>query len=500
MSYANLPLSEHCLGPNLLVDDAPTWVLELDNPYLHGVYAPTVHTNARADDMQVIGEIPKDLNGAYYRNGPNPEFKPKNRYHPFDGDGMVHGVFIKDGKASYKSNMIQTACLSEEQRQQESIWPGVMGPFDFDLPNSPIKDTANTDVVLHNGKLITLWYNAGQPYSMDPLSLENTGEFQSPSTLSRRLSAHTRVDWETGEMFFFDYGDEPPYMTYGVANPDGTLKHQVPIDLPGPRLPHEITFTSRHAILHDHPLFHNPKVLQQHKMRLLEFHRDLPTRFGLIPRLGTKVTWFDCEPCFVLHTSNAWEEGDWVIMDGCRSINPMPSAKPEEGDLSHMLAYMRLEAHNYRWRFNLKTGEVREGPLDDLNTEFNKSNPLFHGIKSKYAYHQYIPLHEDGGATLRFNGLVKYNNDSGQSQRWNYGEGVYGSEAVFAPRLGATRNDDEDDGYVINLITDGNDWSSWCLIFNARDITTGPIARIRLPHRVPVGFHAMWARGEELYA
>jgi len=500
MPQSHFPLSEQCLGPNIHVEDAPAWVLELDNPYLHGVYAPTTNTNASEDNLDVIGEIPADLSGAYYRNGPNPQFKPKNRYHPFDGDGMMHGVFVNNGKASYKSNMIQTSCLSYEQEQQESVWPGVMGPFDYSLPDFPIKDTSNTDVVLHNGKLITLWYNSGHPFTLDPLTLKNTGPLHSPSKLTRKMSAHTRTDWQTGELFFFDYGDEPPYMVYGVANPDGSLKHEVPIDLPGPRLPHEISFTSNYAILHDHPLFHNPKVLQQHNMRLLEFHQDIPTRFGLIPRLGTKVNWFDCEPCFVLHTSNAWEEGDWVIIDGCRSINPMPEAKPEEGDLSHMLAYMRLEANNYRWRLNLKTGEVREGPIDDLNTEFNKSNPLFHGIKSKYAYHQYIPRHEDGGATLRFDALVKYNNETGHYQRWNYGKGVYGSEAVFAPRVGATRLDDEDDGYVINIVTDSNDWTSWCLIFDAKDIEPGPIARIKLPNRVPGGFHGMWARGEELYS
>ena len=73
-----------------------------------------------------------------------------------------------------------------------------------------------------------------------------------------------------------------------------------------------------------------------------------------------------------------------------------------------MLAYMRLEANNYRWRFNLVTGEVREGDIDDLNTEFNKTNPLYGGQKSRYAYHQYIPTHEEGGYTLRFTGLVKY--------------------------------------------------------------------------------------------
>ena len=100
------------------------------------------------------------------------------------------------------------------------------------------------------------------------------------------MSAHSKVDWSTGELLFFDYGDEPPFMTYGVADPQGRLLHEVAIDLPGPRLPHDIGFTTNYAILHDLPFFHDMDVLRQHKFRVLTFHRDIPTRFGIIPRRG----------------------------------------------------------------------------------------------------------------------------------------------------------------------------------------------------------------------
>ncbi len=76
---------------------------------------------------------------------------------------------------------------------------------------------------------------------------------------------------------------------------------------------------------------------------------------------------------------------------------------------------------------------------------------------------------------------------------------MFGSEAVFAPKLGADRNSQEDDGYVITLVTDSNTWKSDCLVFDATDIEQGPIARVHMPHRVPYGFHAAWAAGEDLY-
>ncbi len=447
MRRTEYPITERCIGAVTEFQDTVSWIYQLDNPYLHGVHAPIVDEIDRTG-LAVIGELPNDLVGAYFRNGPNPVYRPKNRYHPFDGDGMVHGVYFKDGSVSYRNRFIQTDALIAEYRDGRSLSPGVMGPFDYSISPFGIKDTSNTDVLCHDGDLMTLWYNAGNPCRMDARTLENKGSYELQGRPSRRLSAHAKVDWATGELLFFDYGDEPPYMSFGVADASGRLLHEVAIDLPGPRLPHDIGFTTHYAVLHDLPFFHDPDVLQRRKLRVLTFHRDIPTRFGILPRdgQGSDVRWFECEPCYILHASNCWEEGNWVVMDGCRSLNPMPDVQPGEGELAHMLAYMRLEANAYRWRFNLKTGEVREGDIDDLNTEFNKSNPVFHGVKSKYSYHQRIPLLEEGGHTLRFTGLVKYNNDTGQHTQWDYGRGVFGSEAVFAPRPGMDRTSDEDDG------------------------------------------------------
>ena len=94
---------------------------------------------------------------------------------------------------------------------------------------------------------------------------------------------------------------------------------------------------------------------------------------------------------------------------------------------------------------------------------------------------------------------MKYNNDTGQHTQWDYGPGVFGSEAVFAPKPGADRSSAEDDGYVLTLVTDSNNWQSHCLVFDATDVAKGPVARVTMPHRVPFGFHATWARGEDLY-
>lgn len=498
------PSVEECLSRLTHFDDAPQWIYELDNPYLHGPYAPTVHEVSRSG-LEVEGELPADLVGAYFRNGPNPVFPPKNRYHPFDGDGMVHGVYFNGGQASYSNRWIQTEALLGERENGRSISPGVMGPFDYSVSPMGIKDTSNTDLAYYRNQLVTMWYNAGNPKALHGRSLDTMHDFHIEGRKYRRMSAHSSVDWATGEFLFFDYGDEPPFMTYGVADASGKLLHETEVELPGPRLPHDMGYTENYTVLHDLPFFHDIDILRRHRRRVLTFHTDIPTRFGIAPRYpqkggDTQIKWFECEPCYILHTSNCWEDGDWLIMDGCRSTNPMPDAHGDGGELAHMLAYMRLEANNYRWRFNLKTGEVRENDIDDLNTEFNKINLHFKGIKSRYAYHQKIPLLHEGGHTLRFTGLVKYDNNTGCRWEWDYGPGVFGSESAFAPKAGGGCNGAEDDGYIITIVTDSKDWSSWSLVFDATDIEQGPIARVRLPHRVPYGFHATWVRGEELFA
>ena len=111
--------------------DRPTWVDGIDNPYLHGPYTPVISEITAVDLKASEGEIPADLYGAYVRNGPNPILEPRGAYHWFDGDGMVHGVYFRDGRASYIRKWVQTRTLHEEIASGKVELSGVMGPFDL---------------------------------------------------------------------------------------------------------------------------------------------------------------------------------------------------------------------------------------------------------------------------------------------------------------------------------------------------------------------------------
>jgi carotenoid cleavage dioxygenase-like enzyme len=475
--------------------DRPGWVDRVDNPYLHGIHAPTVHETT-AVELEVEGELPKDLYGAYVRNGPNSVFQPTNLYHWFDGDGMVHAVSFRDGVASYRSRLVRTRALADEQRAGRALWPGILGPFDFDAPRHFLKDTANTDVLWHNGRLLALWYLCGEPYRLDPLSLDTLGIEDFGGKLESTVSAHPKVDERTGELVYFTLSDEAPFMRYGVVSKDGELVHEIPIELPGPRATHDITITENFSILHDFPFFHDVELQRRIGHRVARFHRDMPSRFGVLPRRGTsdQVQWFEFEPGYVLHMVNAWEEGDWIVMDGCFQPDPTIVRKREEGELASMLGYLRIRAHLRRWRMNRVTGETQETDLDDLNVEFCLPDTDLYGVKTRYSYHQHLPLDM---YTVDFHALVKYDHSDGSCVRFDYGEGTVASEAPFARRLGGS---DEDDGYVVTIATHAADLRSECWVFSARDIERGPLAKVALPNRVPPGFHAKWIAGDRVFA
>ncbi len=472
--------------------EIPIRMLAHRNPFLLGPYAP-VGREVTADDLPVIGEIPKDLYGVYLRNGPNPVFQPRGRYHWFDGDGMVHAITFCDGRATYRNRWVRTAGFLAEQQAGRALWPGLMERPDPSAPKGSgadrwLKDTANTDLVFHNGYVLALWYQCGTPYKLDARTLETCGPETFNGRLPRAVSAHAKVDPHTGELLFFDYATKPPFMTYNVVSPQGELIHHTVIDLPGPRLPHDMAVTEHYSIVMDLPLFWDPQLLARN-IHKVTYYPDLPSRFAILPRYGSseQVRWFEATPCFIYHVVNAWEEGDEIVMDACRVIEPAPPSSRGESELARMQAFLRLEAQLYRWRFNLKTGETVEKQLDDAKTEWPTMNRSYLGRKSRYAYNAYVP---------QFDGFVKYDLARGTAEASRLGPGRIGSEAPFAPRVGAR---EEDDGYLVSFVIDAHTNASEVVILVAKNFAAGPIARVQLPQQVPVGFHALWVPGEQLW-
>jgi|TARA_R110002033_G_scaffold787_4_gene7149 carotenoid cleavage dioxygenase len=469
-----------------------------DHPYRNGAWTP-VFEELDTDDLEVIGNIPDDIDGLYVRNTENPVHDSLGRYHPFDGDGMIHTIRIKGGKATYRNRFVRTAGFEAEQQEGGPLWPGLMGnPHDALRPgmtaHGSVKDSSSTDVVVHAGAILSTFYLCGEGYRLDPETLATLGP--ADWVPDHGISAHCKVDEATGELLFFNYAIEKPHLQYGVVGPDNRLKHLAAIDLPGPRLPHDMAFTENFAIFNDCPLFWKEELFER-KLRIPAYHPDMPTRFGILPRMGQPedIQWFEAKPTYVLHWANAFEDGDEVVLDGYYQNDPVPPPltdfPPGYESMGASLDLHSFKPELHRWRFNRKTGETNEETLfDDYPVEFGMFNPQYAGRPYRYVY----SVTGEPGWFL-FNGLTKHDLETGEAEHVSFGEQRFGSEAPFIPRANP---ESEDDGYLISFITDMAQDRSECIILNAKNLSAGPVCRIILPHRISSGTHACWASAEQI--
>ncbi len=446
--------------------------------------------------MPVRGTIPDDLNGVYIRNTENPLFEPIRRYHPFDGDGMLHAISFENGEARYANRFVRTEGFLAEQEARRSLWAGITEHPSDAIAGSGwgartmMKDAASTDVVVHRGMALASFYQCGDLYQLDPRTLDDLGHAEWGGRFPREgVSAHPKVDEHTGELLFFNYSTEAPYMHYGVVDADGVLTTYEDIPLPGPRLPHDMAFTEHWSILCDFPLYWDPRSLADGFYRNV-FDRDRPSRFALIPRHGTTadIRWFEAEPTFVLHFTNAYEDGDTVVLDGFFQHNPTAEGAPRLDDAHkgfETLDMNVLDARAHRWRFRLDSGICTEEPMSDRCAEFPMVNGRHGGRRHRFSYNARC-VH----GLFAFDGLIKHDLDRGIETEVAMPDGVFISETVMAPR-DASRA--EDDGYLVTFSMDiGNDRSE-CLVFDASDPAAGPVAGIELPERICSGTHSTWA-------
>lgn len=463
-----------------------------NHPYLNGAWTP-LHEEVTATDLDVIeGAIPLDIDGVYLRNTENQVHQPLGRYHPFDGDGMIHQIDFRAGRASYRNRFVRTRCFEEEAAAGQSLWGGLADRVGTSLrpgygAHGDLKDSSSTDIVVHAGKAISTFYQCGEGWQLDPETLAQLGP--APWVPAEGISAHAKVDERTGELMFFNYSKAAPYMHYGVVDRAGRLAHYVPFPLPGPRLPHDMTFSEHWSILNDLPVFWDAELLKRdvHAARL---HEGVPARFGLIPRLGRpeEIRWFEAAPTYVLHFLNAYEEGDDVVMDGYFQEEPTPPPLEDPDGYGQLRAY--VDEHSFRsklhrWRFNLADGTTREERLDDRILEFGVIDQRVAGRRHRYVYST-----TSKPGWFLFNGFVKHDLDTGESCEVMLAEGRYASEAPFAPRTGAV---DEDDGYLVSFVTDENSGTSECILIDCKRFADGPVCRIALPHKICSGTHAHWA-------
>jgi carotenoid cleavage dioxygenase-like enzyme len=454
-----------------------TW----QSPFLQGLLAPV---GEERDDpaLEVIGAIPPALSGLFVRTGPNPQFAPLGAYHPFDGDGMLHGVYLHDGRARYRNRWVESRGLLAERARGRACYGGLSN---FRIPEPDVlaeagmlKNTGNTATVRHAGRYFAL-LEAGPPTEFDR-ELRTLGEYDFGGRLRGPMTAHPKVDPVTGEMLFFGYSASAPYLRYHEVSAAGELVNSTEIGIPAPIMMHDFAITEHYAVFFDTPAVFDLKELLAGR-EPMSWRPENGSRVGVLPRGGSgdEIMWFEIPNCYVVHFLNAWETGSTIEIRAPRMAD-MPGGFQFENPGA------AREPMPWRWRIDLETGRVTEEQTDDIAGEFPRLNENFTGRPSRYGY--YCPQ-RTWEFEFDFEGVLKYDHEKGTSQAHYYRDTEVSGEHIFAPDPEGTA---EDDGWLLSFVTDRVTERSELVILDARDIAGEPVARVQLSTRVPLGFHANW--------
>ena len=450
------------------------------------------------DLEDVEGELPTDIRGTFYRNGPGRQRIGDSKYgHWFDGDGMLCQFTFNEGKAHFRNRYVRTPKYIEETAAQKVLYRGfgtqVPGGFLSNFLKKPA-NPANTSTIYHGGHLLAL-NEGGKPWELQPGSLDTIGEFTYDGQLepSMVFSAHGKVHPRTGDYINYGAGvsgfglkGPKPCINMYRIDPEGTLfkKAQIPLDT----FPfcHDFALSDKYAIFFlGSIVFGNmvPVILGTRTISdQVTFDESIPMQIVVVDLdTLTEVKRFETDPGAIIHFGNAFEEGDELIIDGMFQDNF--GANETLQDVFNPDG--RFGGGWYmRYFLNMKTGELKSEQVMETECEFPTFNTAFTGSRNEVTY---TACSVDNGANSFFNGISRVTRD-GDATVVALPPGCYGSEPVFVPKINATK---EDDGYLMEVVYNGFEHKSELQIYRADDVND-QVCSLKLKHHVPHQFHGFY--------
>ncbi len=439
------------------------------NPFLRDNHAP-VDVETTSFDLRVTGRIPAELNGRYLRNGPNPmnNIDPEN-HHWFVGDGMVHGLRLRDGIADwYRNRWVRSKSVSAALGES---------PVPSDWPAENMDFAANTNVIGHAGKTFAVVEGGAPPVELG-FELETIRVSNLNGTLPQAFSAHPKRDPRTGELhvmaYWWGWGNQAQYLIVNVA---GEVRRTVDIALPGSPMLHDIAFTEKYVLIFDLPCVFNLDMAMSGIRFPYHWDNAYQARIGLLPREGSAedIRWCEIDSCYIFHPMNAYDAPDGTVVLNAVRHDRMFSTElrgPSEGPPT-------LD----QWILNPVTGAAKHQLLDDRPQEFPRIDERLVGQHNRFGYSAGV------GAIFAQDVLIKHDLETATAQVRNDGTRFGYGEPVFIPR---SPDAAEDIGWVMALRHDHETDLSELAIIDSRAFTDDPVAVVHLPVRVPNGFHGNW--------
>jgi all-trans-8'-apo-beta-carotenal 15,15'-oxygenase len=349
-------------------------------------------------------------------------------------------------------------------------------------------NAANTSVVYHGGKLLTLW-EGGDPWELDPGTLETKGPWKFHGKLKSGMpfSAHGKINPRTG--YYYNFGMMGALNFYKIA-PDGRMEKRIRHKVGNYAMCHDFAMTDRHAIFFLVPaVFKSPLrfVLGMDSIvDAMSFDDSMPTKIVVISLDDLSIVReFETDPFFCFHFGNAWEEGERLQVDVSR-VDKMASMDAmrdvfEDREIEH-----DPSACYYRFELDLATGEVGGYKHENaLPGDFPMWDTRKTGARTRYSY---MASFLENGTPYAFNALQKVDNDTGEVQVYDFGLGRFTSEALFVPR---SPDGPEDDGWLAAVVFNANSGKSEVSLVDAKTMDR-EVAVVSLRHHIPFGFHGFW--------
>lgn len=449
---------------------------------------------------QIEGEVPREIHGTLYRNGPSQRILPPQGYdalHLFDGDALVHAFRFENGAVHYRGRFVENECYALEQAAGRFCMDGFQTRAAKKTDKVLYRVQPNTNVIFHGGKLMALVENAF-PFEIDARTLAPIGENDfGGRRLGMSVSAHPKIDGRTGQMLIHGYQPFDPYVQLYVVEPDGTCSLAENVDAPFAGMMHDVAITENWVVLILPPAVVDGAGLVSGNKTFQECMTWEPERgllFGIRRReAGSPVRWLRAPtPGFIFHPGNAYEESGRLLFDACTyvrgdnllmdSLANWRSGRAWEGEWG---------ARPFLYEIDPVAGSVRERQLDDRGAEFPRLDDRLVGYKNRFGYAVRL-ARDERGADQPWTTIVKYDRDGGRSVAHDFGEGQFPSEPVFVSR---TESAEEDDGFVLCVVYDGPRNGSYVAVLDARNLAGPALAKCHLAYRIPMGFHGNFAPG-----
>ncbi len=459
-----------------------------DHPYLQGNFAP-LRMECDLHDLVIEGEIPRELAGTYYRNGPDPQYPPRGSHHWFAGDGMIHSFQIENGRVAYRNRWVRTVKWNLEREAGESLFDP-FNPLNSEpsVAFMPTDGLANTNIVWHGGKLLAI-EEAHPPVELDPHTLETVGAWTFDENYSGPMTAHPKIDPETGEMIFFGYMAGGPFtrdITYQVIDSKGRVLRSESFEAPYAAMVHDFIVTRDHVVFPIFPLTGSMERAMKGQPAFA-WEPDKPTHIGVMPRSGgvDGLRWFETDPRYVFHPMNAYSSGDRVTAH-VMQFEEAPLFPHLDGSKADP---KKANARLCEWSIDLSTPHpsFESRYLDDLFGEFPRLDERFTGLDYRHGF--YAATMNLGGLGRGFDSIAHHDHHEDRRSDYTLPEGDALDEPLFIP---AGEDAAEGDGYLLSIVFRAAENRSDLAVFRATDVSAGPVALARLPHRVPHGFHGNW--------